>query len=315
MHVYVRDNACAFEPLNNTAVALGGFDAIHTGHRAIIEDVVDYAGKHGLASVVYMFKNTPREVIEGIHVPAINTFEQRIKLIESLGVDIVVAESFTEEYSKISAESFVRDYLIKRLGSKYVVTGENYHFGSREAGDAKRLKELAEPFGVLVKSIPCIVLNDVVVSSTIIRKYITDGEMEKAGEMLGRNYSVSGTVIGGNHIGRTMKIPTANLNMPQNSVIPKYGVYVTRTYADGKWYQSITNIGGKPTVEQNAECIETHIIGFENNSLYGKSIQVEFCRYIREIFKFESLDKLKEQIKKDTETAKEYFKGTEYKTI
>lgn len=308
MHVYVRDNACGFEPLSNTAVALGGFDAIHTGHRAIIENVVDYARKNRLIPVVYMFKNTPREVIEGICVPSINTFEQRTKLLESLGVDVVVAEIFTKEYSEISAESFVNDYLIKQLGAKYVVTGDNYHFGKKGEGDAKKLKELAEPFGTLVKSMPCVVLNGEVVSSTLIRKYITEGDVEKARDMLGRNYSVSGTVVNGNHIGRTMDFPTANLKLPQNSVIPKYGVYVTRTCIDGKWYQSITNIGGKPTVEQNAECIETHVIDFEG-SLYEKEIQVEFCRYIRGIIKFSSIDELKNQIEKDKEVAKEYYKS------
>lgn len=308
MQVYLSEKSDGIFPLKDTAVALGTFDAIHKGHKAIIENAVKYAKENNLISVVYLFKNTPREIIEGICVPSINTFEKRLKLLEALGVDIVVAEVFTMEYSELSAEGFVKDYLIKRLGAKYVVTGDNYHFGKKGEGDAKLLSKLAEPFGIKTSCIPCVEIDGETVSSTRIRKCIIEGNVEEIEKLLGRYYSVRGVVTTGNRIGREMNFPTANISIPKNCISPKYGVYITKTIIDGKEYPSVTNVGGKPTVEENAECIETHVIDF-NDYIYEKEIQVEFLKYIRGIIKFSSIDELKNQIEKDKEFAKEYFKS------
>ena len=294
--------------LNNTAVCLGGFDAIHIGHRAIIEDVVEYAKKNGRISLVYMFKNSPREVLTGEKVSYINTFEKRIGLMEDLGVDIVVADDFTKAYSEILPQEFVEKYLVKRFGARYVVTGENYRFGKKGMGDNCILKELLKEYSVEVKAIPCVEFRDEVVSSTRIKGEILNGRVDQAEKMLGRSFSISGQVVEGNKIGREMEFPTANMVIPKGGVMPKYGVYITRTEVDGIWYKSITNIGGKPTVEEDAECIETHIMGF-NKNIYGKTIEIEFCRFLREIIKFENIGQLKAQLERDKEEMWNFFEN------
>ena len=308
MLVYVSNNKTDFPILSDTAVALGAFDAIHTGHRAIIEDIVEYARGNKLKSVVYMFKNMPKEVIDGVRIPSVNSFEQRIRILEKMGVDVVVAEEFTEEFSQISAEDFVKKYLVKKLGAKYVVSGDNYHFGKMGKGDAGFLAEFLGPYGVKTKAIPCIMADGERVSSTRIRKCIEEGKIEEAEKLLGRCYSIYGRVSKGNQIGRLMDFPTANISIPKNCISLQYGVYITKTIVDGKVYPSITNVGGKPTVEENAECIETHIMEFSGD-IYEKEIEIEFIKYIRGINKFSSIDELKKQIEKDKEIAKAYFKS------
>ena len=308
MLVYESNKKTDFLPLSDTAVALGAFDAIHKGHKTIIEDMVEYSKENGLKSVVYMFKNMPKEVIDGIKIPSVNSFEQRIRILEKMGVDIVVAEEFTEEFSQISAEDFVTEYLIKRLGAKYVVSGDNYHFGKMGKGDAAFLAEFLAPYGVKTKAIPCIMADGERVSSTRIRKCIEEGKVEEAKKLLGRCYSIFGRVSEGNRIGRLMNFPTANISIPDNCISPHYGVYVTKIVVDSREYPSVTNVGGKPTVEENAECIETHIMDFSGD-IYGKEIEIKFIKFIRGINKFSSIDELKCQIEKDKKFAKEYFKS------
>ncbi len=308
MLVYVSNNETDFPALNNTAVALGTFDAIHKGHKTIIEDAVRYAKENGLTSVVYMFKNMPKEVIECLRIPSVNTFEQRIRILEKMGVDVVVAEEFTEEFSQISAEDFVTEYLVKKIGAKYVVSGDNYHFGRMGKGNVDFLADFISHYGVKTKYISCIMADGERISSTRIRKCLEEGKVEEAEKLLGRYYSIYGRVLNGNKIGRMMNFPTANIAIPKNAISPKYGVYITRTIIDGRVYMSLTNIGGKPTVEENAECVETHIMDFSGD-IYDKEVEVEFVKYIRGINKFSSVDELKKQLEKDKKIAKEYFKS------
>lgn len=289
-----------------TAVALGSFDAVHIGHQMLIRQVVEYAKKMDLTSVVYLFRNQPRSVLGGVPVPAVNTFEGRIQILKELGVDVVIAQWFTPEFAAISAETFVLDYLKNWLHAKYVAAGFNYHFGCRGEGDIHTLCALCRREGIRIDEIPCVALEGYPVSSTRVRSLIQDGKMEEAAACLGRPFSLSGTVINGNQLGRTMGFPTANIAMPEGVVLPHYGVYVSRTMVDGKWYRSITNVGDKPTVKKNSLCIESHLLAFSGD-IYGKPIEIQFYYYIRGITKFENLDQLKRQLESDKKTAQMFF--------
>ena len=292
--------------LSHTAVALGGFDAMHIGHQAIVRDVVAYARAHGLTSVVYLFRNQPRSVLTGEAGPSVNTFSRRLAILEELGVDAVVAEWFTKEYQTIPAQTFVETYLREWLGAEYAAAGFNYRFGRRGEGDIETLRRLGSECGIRVHSMPCITLDGAPVSSTRIRNLIQDGAMEEAADCLGRKFSVGGRVVDGNRLGRTMGFPTANLDLPEEHILPRYGVYVSQTRADGRWFPSITNVGDKPTVTRHYPCIETHLLGYRGD-LYGKEIEIRFCAYLRGIKKFSGMEELKAQLKRDKQTALRYF--------
>ncbi len=283
---------------SDTAVALGGFDAMHIGHLAIIRKVVETAKREGLTSLVYFFVNQPKSVLDGREIPYVNPLAKRLEILQELGVEIAVAEEFTPEYLKISPEVFVEDYLKKRLGARYGVAGFNYRFGRCGRGDLALLEELGGPLGIRVCGVPCVTVQEEPVSSTRIRRLIAGGKMEEAAKCLGRWFSVEGQVVPGHQVGRAMEFPTANLELPKELLLPGFGVYLTETKVEEKWYPSITNVGARPTVGREEPCIESHLLDFSGD-LYGKEIAVRFRRYLREIVQFESIEQLKQQLEKD----------------
>lgn len=291
--------------LENTAVALGVFDAMHLGHLEIIDDVVRYARENGLKSAVYMFRNIPKGVITNTDIKNVNLFKKRLHILMEHGVDIAIAERFTEEYMKLAYDDFVRKYLVEKFDAKYVCAGFNYHFGYKGLGDTEKLKQLCGEYGIKVHIAECKSL-DKPVSSTLLRNLIASGRMEEAAKYLGRTFSVTRKIEHGEKLGHTIGFPTANIQLPDFHVVPKFGVYVSRSKIDGVWYPSITNVGGKPTVGTNKPCIETHIIGFDDNA-YDKEIEIEFHHYLRPINKFNSIEDLKAQLEADKKAAAEYF--------
>ena len=291
---------------SSTAVALGGFDAIHLGHQAIISHVVETARTEGLASVVYFFVNQPREVLTGEKLPHVNSLEKRLKILEELGVEIAIAQWVTKEFLETSPEEFAENYLRKTLDAKMVAAGFNYRFGKQGSGDITLLRNLGEPLGIRVCEVSCITQGDEPVSSTRIRRLIGEGRMEEAKACLGRAYTLSGTVVAGNRQGRELGIPTANLEFPEDLLLPREGVYLTETKVDGVWIPSMTNVGGKPSVAKNHPGIETHLLDFTGD-LYGRDIEVRFHQRIRDIIRFDQLEKLQEQLQKDKKTVREYF--------
>ncbi len=290
---------------SDTAVALGCFDAMHLGHRAIIKDVVDTAKEKGLKSLVYFFINTPRSVISNTEVPQINTLSERLSVLEEMGVDIAVARRVTPDFLSLSAEYFVKNILADKLGAKYICAGFNYRFGKGGLGDIDYLIELGKKLGIVVKSVSCVELDGEAVSSSRIKELLMSGKIEDANACLGRTFSVSGKVLSGNHIGRTIGFPTVNLDIPKGKLYPAFGVYITRVKVDEKSYPSITNIGTRPTVDDEA-FIESHLLDFSGD-LYDKEITIEFYSHLRNIEKFENLDELKGQLEKDKLSARRFF--------
>lgn len=294
-----------------TAVALGQFDAMHLGHIEIIKKAVGFARENKIKSLVYMFSNNPIEVITGRKIPSVNSLEKRISILESLGVDIVVAQEFDSGIMNMTCEDFGNEYLKELFGAKFVAAGYNYSFGRGGSGDINVLKMLCADRNIKVCAVSEVKVGGNQVSSTIIRNCITDGDVSGAAQLMGRYHSVSGTVIRGNGIGGSvLGFPTANIALPTECVLPKFGVYISRTHLDSEVYNSITNIGGKPTVDDESRLIETYIDG-KFNELYGERIEVELCEYIRGIMKFENKEALMAQLEKDKLKMKGYFKTEE----
>lgn len=275
-----------------TAVALGSFDAIHRGHIEIISSAVRYAKENNLSAVVQIFTNPP-----GNGAFAINSFEKRISILEELGVDAVVAEEFDDDFKNTPYDVFVKEYLANKYNAAAVFAGDNYRFGQGAKGDKNSLLELCGEFGIKANIIKCLEDNGVI-SSTRIRECVLSGRVDDAKELMSRPFSVSGTVVHGSEVGRTMGFPTANINLPSGMLIPGDGVYKTRVVIDGESYSGITNVGTKPTVNVDARNIETHIMGIDDD-LYGREIEIFFEKKIRDIKKFASLDELKNQLKED----------------
>ena len=310
MRVFVAENEKNLLELQgqfvSTAVALGGFDAIHKGHQAIIRQVVETAKAEGMTSVVYFFVNQSKEVLSGEKIPSVNTLEKRLAILEELGVDVAVAQWVTKEFLETSPETFVGTYLREILAAKMVAAGFNYRFGKGGRGDARLLKELGEASGIRVVEVPCVTQGDETISSTRIRHLLSQGMMEEANACLGRGYTLAGTVVEGNHQGKELGIPTANLEFPENLLLPQEGVYQTETKVEGVWIPSMTNVGGKPSVAKNHPGIETHLLDFDGN-LYDREIEVRFHKKIRDIIRFEKLEELQEQLQKDKKSVREHF--------
>ncbi len=282
-----------------TAVALGQFDSMHIGHTEIIANVVKYARENGLKSLIHIFENNPIEVITGDKVLSVNSLEKRLEILKELDVDIVCIAQFDADYMNIEYKDFVSVYLRDMFNSSLVSVGYNYRFGKGGVGDAELLREECAKYNIRVTVMPGVKQDGEVVSSTRVKEKLAEGDAEGAKKMLGKYFSVKGEVVRGNQIGgKLLGFPTANVELPQGMAMPKFGVYVTRTRVGDKIYKSITNIGSKPTVENGNFCIETHIDG-AFDQLYGEVVEIEFCKFLRDIKKFDSLDKLREQLEKD----------------
>lgn len=293
--------------LENTAVALGKFEGIHRGHQLLLDEIQKQK-ENGLKSVVFTFDMPPKSVLAGDPVyRQIYTKAERRRYLERQQIDILIEHPFTKEFASLSPEDFIREVLIKKAGAKVVVVGTDFHFGKKRSGDTSHLKALEEALGyrLIVLHKLCDAEGDI--SSTRIRALLEKGNMERAGELLGRPYSVCGPVVHGKELGRTIQIPTINQIVPEHKLIPPNGVYVSRVQIGEKQYYGITNIGVKPTVEDNAvQGVETHIFDFDQN-VYGQEIEVELLHYRRPEMKFTSVEKLKSQMMQDIQFGKEFI--------
>ncbi|MBQ7718559.1 MAG: bifunctional riboflavin kinase/FAD synthetase [Clostridia bacterium] len=288
---------------HNTAIALGNFDGVHIAHKKIIENAVVCAEKSGLKSLAYMFETHPQFVLGDKNFKTITDNTRKSEIIKGLGADTIYYEKTTADILSMTPENFARDILSCRFGAKYVSVGYNYRFGKGGEGDAKALEKLGRKYGFEVIITDRITKDGQDISSSLLRKYIANGEVDAANNLMCKPYAVCGVVSGGKHLGTSWGIATANVEIPDMLLTPKRGVYLTKTLIDGKQYKSVTNIGTNPTVEHAKPRSETHIIDF-NGDLYGKYIEITFCEMIRPEIKFDSVDGLICQIRKDIEYVK-----------
>lgn len=298
----------SLENLNilDTAIALGNFDGVHLGHQEIIKKAVAYSKENKLKSAIFTFSNHPRNLIPGKkEVKNIIYPDEKAKLIEALGVDYFVNIEFTEEIMKMPPEEYVKSILIDALKAKAIFSGFNYRFGYKAEGDTGLLKKLGEKYGFsLFVSNPVIIDNEVV-SSTLIRELIKSGDIDECDKFLGRNYAFRGKVVVGNRLGKSIGFPTSNIMIDESMVTPPNGVYITYLKYNGVRYPSITNVGVKPTIGEFKKNMETHIFNF-NKELYDKTVEIEFIEMMRPEAKFSSLDELISQIRNDCDKAKVY---------
>lgn len=285
--------------------ALGNFDGIHKGHQALIKTAVDSAKKLGIKSAVFTFTEHPINVMTG-HVVTKNilNFDDKAEIIESMGIDYLFSFDF-EDYRLMSPEDFAKDFLAKSLKIKHAVCGFNYSFGYKAGGHKEDLIKFGETYGFETTVIDPVLIDGLVVSSTLIRGCIEKGDLESYLAYTGRPYIIYGKVMEGEHNGRKMGFPTVNLNLDPSMALPANGVYTTKTHIGSSVYPSITNVGNKPTIGDFAKNAETHIFNFTEN-IYGKPLKVEFIKMQRFEKKFDSMDSLAAQIDKDCLEAKKY---------
>ncbi|MBW2362378.1 MAG: bifunctional riboflavin kinase/FAD synthetase [Deltaproteobacteria bacterium] len=286
-------------------LTVGNFDGIHLGHRAILDVVVERARSLDGEAVVHTFEPHPRQVLYPERAPRLlTTLEQKLELLAAAGVAVAVVEPFTLEYARTSAEVFIRDRLHGCIAPLEVYVGYDFHFGHDREGSMRLLTEMGPRLGFAVTIIPEVTIDAGDVNSTRIRQLLADAEVEKACEMLGRAYTVRGSVVKGEQRGRGLGFPTANLD-PENEVLPAPGVYVGHArFLDGQAGEAhpvVTNVGTRPTFEDAGRVVaEAHLIDFDGD-LYGRRLELSFEQLLRPERRFESVDALRRQIRADVD--------------
>lgn len=290
-----------------TVLTLGVFDGLHLGHQAIMKTVVERAKAINAIPTAITFDPHPRAVLHPESAPPLlQTLDQRLGAFEVLGIQQAIVIRFNQEFAAQDAETFLREVIFERLQAREVYLGKGFAFGKDRAGNIELLRKISVKLSIISNEVDEIRLRGSRVSSSKIRKLLAEGKINLARRMLDRPYGIEGKIIHGAQRGRTIGFPTANLK-PVNRVIPKYGVYATATLIDGVWRRGITNVGIRPTFENEVEpSIETYIFDFDGD-LYGDVLRVRFLYRIRDERKFNGIDELKAQIKKDCDVALEYF--------
>ena len=288
-----------------TAVALGYFDGIHMGHKSVLKKALDKAEEKGLVPVVVLFDIHPRKLLSGNVPPVLTSEDKKRKLLTDMGFEIY--DFNFREGMNYEPQEFIEKILIENLGARVVSCGFDYHYGKGGKGNPETMRTALEKMGVEFYSLEPVLSGDEIVSSTAIRRFISEGEIQKANAMLGEYFSYDFPVSKGDGLGRTWGIPTINQSFPEDFIVPKYGVYVSETEVDGKTYLSVTNIGVRPTVSEDGMRSETCILDYSGD-LYGKNIQVRLIKYLREEKKFPNVDELRQAIGNDIENARKVYK-------
>ncbi len=291
---------------NAPILTLGTYDGVHLGHQEIIKALVERAKARGVESILFTFDPHPRKVLypDTSTVQLIDTVQEKLDKLEKLGLDTVILFPFTHTFSRLSAMEFVRDILVHQLKVSEVHIGHDHHFGKNREGSFQELTDLGEVFNFKVHQLGPIQSHDTTISSTKIRKAIALGEVQIAADYLGDNFKISGSVVKGKQLGRTIGFPTANLgNIDPDKILPKHGVYAVHVVYDNERYNGVMNVGIKPTVSNTDNVsLEVYIFQF-NENIYEKELTVEFVQYIREEKRFDSVEELVNQIREDEKAA------------
>ncbi|MBN1224114.1 MAG: bifunctional riboflavin kinase/FAD synthetase [Candidatus Aminicenantes bacterium] len=287
-----------------TAVAIGNFDGVHLGHQKILETLIFESEKYGLVSVALTFSPHPKKVVGKDPIKMIQSLGQRLKIIEQFHVHTVLILPFNKELANHTAEDFIQNLVLDPMKAEEVIVGKNFCFGRNRSGCSKTLCDLGEKNDFRVLIIPPVTVGGTTVSSSLIRRLLCEGNLEKANSLLGRPYEIEGTVIEGKRRGKSLGFPTANIRT-DNEIIPR-GVFLSRTIVEGRDFPSMTNVGKCPTFDQSTTNVESYLLNFDSD-IYGKIIQVRFLKKIRTEQKFDSTQDLSRQIKKDLRLANEFF--------
>tara|TARA_B110000977_G_scaffold136191_1_gene173100 strand:+ start:851 stop:1768 length:918 start_codon:yes stop_codon:yes gene_type:complete len=289
-----------FEGVENAVVTTGTFDGVHIGHSKIIDRLKEIATSTNGETVLLTFFPHPRMVLFSDNdLKLITTKKEKIALLAAAGIDHLIIHPFSREFSRLSSVEFVRDILVNKIQTSRLVIGYNHHFGRNREGSFEHLKEFGPMYGFQVEEIHAQDIDAISVSSTKIRKALESGDITTAKDYLTHDFNLSGIVVTGNHIGRKIGFPTANLQvLDQHKLIPANGVYSVTVLVHEQKYKGMLNIGLRPTIDGEEKTIEVHILDFEAN-IYGEEITLTFEDWIRDEKKFESLDALKAQLELD----------------
>ena len=281
-----------------SAVAIGKFDGIHLGHRQLLGEIIAKKQER-MQAVVFTFNPSPNVLFSKDVEKELTSLEEKRQLFENLGVDVLVEFPLTYETAATEKEVFVKDILVNKLNAKFIVAGSDLSFGKNGEGNSTFLLEESEKYDFSVKIIDKIAYKGEIISSTLVRKAIADGDVKKARFMLGSPYLVQGVVEKGKQLGRTIGFPTVNISPEKEKLLPPNGVYKTEVIVDGRVYEAITNVGCKPTVTDDGRIfVESYLYNFMEN-IYGKKIEVYFLEFMRKEQKFSSVEELKKQLQTD----------------
>jgi len=296
---------------NNPVLTIGTFDGVHLGHRKIITRLQEIARGMNGESVIFTFDPHPRKVVapNETSLRILTTLDEKIELFQQSGIDHLIIYPFTPEFAQLSYEQFVEEILVGQIHTKYLVVGYDHKFGKNRQGDFEFLKNCAARLDFQIEKLDVLLMNESNVSSTKIREALQKGDIEIANAFLGYPFTLHGTVVEGQQLGRKIQFPTANVEASDpDKIIPGFGVYAVRVQVQSQWYQGMLNIGNRPTVNNNADhrSIEVHIFDFDAD-IYNLPIELQFLKKLREEQKFPSIEVLKEQLNQDKSNTLSYF--------
>ena len=293
--------------IEGSVVTIGNFDGIHLGHQKIIAQLKEHAEKLKVPSVVISFNPTPQNFFGADHA-VLSSYEEKDFFLTSLGINYHLVINFNKEFSNINAQTFIEEFLLRKLNIKLCLVGDDFRFGKNRVGDFSLLQENGVKHGFAVEETATIEHNQIRISSTRIRECLQQNNLEETKKLLGRSYSISGKIVRGQQRGRTINFPTINI-LPNRSKSPVSGVFAVKVKLSGQTYFGICNAGHKPTVNGREFLFETHIFDFEKD-VYEQFAEIVFLKHVRPEKKFNSFAELKDQIEKDVIEAKKFFKLT-----
>lgn len=296
--------------IKKTILTLGTFDGVHFGHKKILEKLTQNTENDKYESLVLTFFPHPRMVLqEDSDIKLLNTIDEKIDLLDKIGIQNLIIHPFDEKFSRLTAEEFVKNILVDQFHIHKIIIGHDHRFGRNRTANIEDLKTFGKQYNFEVEEISAQEIKEVSVSSTKIRQALSEGTISLANEYLGYNYSLTGIVAKGKQLGRTIGFPTANIQLEENfKLIPKNGVYIVKSIINDKTVLGMMNIGNNPTVEGKTQTIEINFFDF-NEDLYGQKITISLLERIRSEQKFDSVSLLKEQLEKDKNTALDYFRN------
>lgn len=297
-----------------SAVAIGKFDGIHRGHKKLLQSILSEK-ENGLQAVIFTFDPPANVFFGGSQVRELTTREEKRKLFQEIGIDVLVEFPLNHDTAAMKADTFVRDILVKQMQAAYIAAGMDVSFGYKAEGDYRLLQQLGAAYGYEVKLIDKVCHESGEISSTYVREEVIKGDMPLVETLLGHPYKVKGRVVHGRQIGRTLGMPTVNLMPAESKLLPPRGVYYSNVIYDGKKYKSITNIGMKPTVSDIPRIgVETYLYDFEDD-VYGEELTVELLEFKRPEIKFDGIEQLKQQMQTDIREGRAYFAVKEAQSL
>jgi riboflavin kinase/FMN adenylyltransferase len=301
-------NIAEYSDAMGLTMSLGMFDGVHKGHQEIIKKLKKHSETHQLESALLTFWPHPRKVLQPeVEIKLLNTLEEKLQLLERFGIQKIFLQEFNDDFRNLSGEDFVKQILLDKLHMKHIVIGYDHHFGKNKSGNFELLEKMASENNFVVEETKAVLVNELAVSSTKIRNALSEGDIITANEFLGYHYPVSGTVVGGKKIGRTIGYPTANIDVDPIKLLPKNGAYIVDVELNGQMHKGMLSIGTNPTVNGTKKTTEVYILDFDQD-IYGENITVYFRDYLHDEIKFESLEKLIERLDEDKQLTINFFK-------